>query len=74
MHTISKNQNFCLLLYFSFFVFTSGTKKAIAYTKSSAFWTSNTKYFDCFTKSSLKNALKQLILERYFTIGNVILP
>ena len=55
------------------FVFSGETKKAIAYIKSSAFWTNSTKYFDSFTKTSLKNALKQLILESCFTIGNTVL-
>ena len=55
------------------FVFSGGNKKAIAFTTNSAYWTNNLKTSNHFTKTSLKNALRLLILESYFTIGNVVL-
>ena len=53
------------------FVFSAGRKKYIAFSNKSAYWTNNK--WNSFSKTSLKTAVKHLITECYFTIGDIVL-
>ena len=53
------------------FAFKGGNKKYLAYTGKNAFWTTN-KEKQHFTQTTLKVAVKHLILSCYFVIGNML--
>ena len=54
------------------FVFDGGSSKYIAFNDNKAFW-SNTRNGKYFTRSSLKDAVKHLICESFFQIGNKLI-
>ena len=55
------------------FVFEGGTKKYIGYSHSKAFWMKKQQETTYFTKNSLKVAIKHLIVDSYFQVGNKLL-
>ena len=55
------------------FAFEGGSSKYIAIESSKAFWCRAKHGKTCFTKTSLKTAIKHLICESYFQVGNKLL-
>ena len=54
------------------FVFDSGTRNRIGFSKNSVYWTNKGKNNRYFSKNSLKDAIEHLISNCYFTVGNLI--
>ena len=52
--------------------FKGGRKKYISFVGKTAFWVGKTRSKQCFSKSSLKEAVKFLIESCYFTVGNLL--
>ena len=55
------------------FVFSGGNNKYIGVNERKAFWCWKNVGKICFSKSSLKHAMRHLICESYFHIGNILL-
>ena len=55
------------------FVFKGGNNRFIIISVKQAFWGSRKRYKQYFTNKSLKATIKNLILNCYFTVGNVVM-